>query len=142
MTSFPGSSVGVMGGEVTRGLRPLRVCCVVCALCVRARVRCVVCARALHVCLFFFLRACGRVGARRICARRRVCGCRGRDKKLADPRATCLTRARKRTHSEEKSFCERDAKALEHPVQVLVYAELDSIIEIDRSRQVLTDFSP
>ena len=30
---------------------------------------------------------------------------------------------------------------LAHPVHVLVYAELDSMIEIDRSRQVLTDFS-
>ena len=33
------------------------------------------------------------------------------------------------------------SQALAHPVHVLVYGELDSIIETDRSRQVLTDFS-
>ena len=33
------------------------------------------------------------------------------------------------------------SQALAHPVHVLVYGELDSMIEIDRSRQVLTDFS-
>ena len=33
------------------------------------------------------------------------------------------------------------ARAVNVPVQVLVYAELDSVIEIDRARQVLTDFS-
>ena len=33
------------------------------------------------------------------------------------------------------------SQALAQPVHVLVYGELDSMIEIDRSRQVLTDFS-
>lgn len=32
-------------------------------------------------------------------------------------------------------------RALAHPIHVLVYGELDGMIEIDRSRQVLTDFS-
>lgn len=33
------------------------------------------------------------------------------------------------------------AQALTQPLQVLVYAELDSVLEIDRSRQVLTDYT-
>ena len=33
------------------------------------------------------------------------------------------------------------AQALTEPVMVVVYAELDSVIEIDRSRQILTDFT-
>lgn len=32
-------------------------------------------------------------------------------------------------------------QALTHPVHVIVYAELDAVLEIDRSRMVLTDFS-
>ncbi|KAL8579092.1 hypothetical protein ACOMHN_036031 [Nucella lapillus] len=33
------------------------------------------------------------------------------------------------------------AKALPNPVVVLVYGELDGLIEVDKSRQVLTDFT-
>jgi len=33
------------------------------------------------------------------------------------------------------------SQALTNPVHAIVYAELDSMIEIDRSRQVMTDFS-
>ena len=33
------------------------------------------------------------------------------------------------------------AQALNTPVQVVMYAELDSVLEIDRSRQILTDFA-
>lgn len=32
------------------------------------------------------------------------------------------------------------AKALEHPIHALIYAESDGLIEIDRARQVITDF--
>lgn len=32
-------------------------------------------------------------------------------------------------------------EALAHPVHVLVYGELDALLEIDRSRQILTDFA-
>ena len=33
------------------------------------------------------------------------------------------------------------SQALKEPVHVIVYAKLDNMVEIDRSRQVLTDFS-
>lgn len=35
----------------------------------------------------------------------------------------------------------RFAQALDQPLQVIVYGELDSVLEIDRSRQILTDFA-